>query len=211
MQPLYKKLLTPLLIIAVYPALHGQMIIKGPVCVKAGGEYQYNIEGPWKENGNPRVCVTGGVISETQQTCLSAETIASVRVIWNDKVVKGSISLTSSSGTATIDVGITEELSPGTIGAAKRQQISYNTKPAAINCTPASGGNCIPSYQYQWQWSEDSFTWQDVAGANSQNLSVNSLLKQAAYYRRKVTENKSGDVAYSEIMSVLVTPQDGSN
>ena len=24
-------------------------------------------------------------------------------------------------------------------------------------------------------------------------------------------ENKSGDVAYSEIMSVLVTPQDGSN
>jgi hypothetical protein len=66
------------------------------------------------------------------------------------------------------------------------------------------GGNCAPSYGYQWQQSFDDLSWTDIKDAILPNLEFVAPLDQTTYYRRKVTETISSSVEYSDIAIVLV-------
>ncbi len=80
------------------------------------------------------------------------------------------------------------------------QTINYNSVPAQINASVASGGSCGGAYSYQWQKSLDAeagFT--DIAGATGQNYQPGSLTA-TTYYRRKVT---CGTTAYTSNIATI--------
>lgn len=188
-------------------SLYAQITINGPVCVKAGSEYRYIVQSTKALNPKTKVCVTGGTIAGSKNSCVTGDTNVVVSVVWNDKTTKGAISFSSPGESTSLDISICDDLNPGAINVSKTQKIAFNSKPAAIICTPASGGNCSPSYQYQWQWSDNDLYWTDIDGATSQNLSITALLKLPVFYRRRVTETLSGAVAYSESAAVYVDPE----
>jgi PKD repeat protein len=64
------------------------------------------------------------------------------------------------------------------------QSVCINTQPAIINGQIATGGNGIPTYQ--WQISLDSTNWSDIAGATGLNYTP-PILTQTSFYRRVAT------------------------
>lgn len=75
-------------------------------------------------------------------------------------------------------------LVPGTIGNS--QTICYNTTPAQLTGTAATGGTYMgpATYSYQWQSSTDNITFTDITGATSLNYTSGNL-SQTTYFRRK--------------------------
>jgi hypothetical protein len=187
--------------------LYSQVSIHGPNCVVPGITYTYNIQGNWDSLSTMKVCLTGGVIADSTDTATCTSTSAplnAVTVIWN-KVTNASFKVTSTLGGSTLPVVVTTSLYGGLLDTiTKVQMIAEDSVPAAIICTEASGGACSPSYTYQWQTSRDMVSWNSMAGATNKNLRIDSSLTQSVYYRRKVVENTSGSVAYSDVASVFV-------
>jgi hypothetical protein len=72
------------------------------------------------------------------------------------------------------------------------QKICYNSVPnlLSINQSPAGANG---SYNYQWQSSPDSLTWQDISNANSQTFQAPAL-NDTMYYRLKVTSPECGSL-----------------
>jgi hypothetical protein len=105
---------------------------------------------------------------------------------------------------AAIVEGVTAPLIPGAISNTY-QTINYNTVPAVINCSPASGGSCSTvSYSYQWQQSGDGSTWTNIIGATAQNYSPPALTA-TTYYRRIDAYN--GQSVYSNSAQIVVSPE----
>jgi hypothetical protein len=182
-----------------------QVLVKGPSCVTTGVSYQYDITGPWQANSSFQFCVTGGVIVDNGTTCYSGNPVSFVRVNWNEQATSGHIAITTDSGNAALDVAITAALDAGQIDSSSRfQRLDSNQVPSIINCSLPAGGNCLPTYTFQWQQSYDLANWTDVDGANGQNLSFTSATNQTLYYRRKVTENGSGAVGYSQESAIMI-------
>jgi hypothetical protein len=189
-----------------------QPVITGPACVVPGIVYQYHISGNWDSVSTMQVCITGGVIADsaalTNCTAMDAP-LAAVLVTWKDSVA-GSIALTSSLGSSTLNVSVTSALRPGSIAPASEvQSVGYDSVPATIYCSVDTGGSCSPSYRYQWLQSTDQLKWTDVEGpgATAQDLSFTEPLTETRYYRRRVTETVSGVIGYSGIATVNVDPQ----
>ncbi|WP_276504404.1 DUF6443 domain-containing protein [Terrimonas pollutisoli] len=88
--------------------------------------------------------------------------------------------------TGVVTITVAAALNGGAI-TSSNQTITYNTTPAIINASAASGGNCGSSYSYQWQSSTDNVNFTDIGGATAQNLSFSSAETQTKYYRRKTT------------------------
>ncbi|HXB07841.1 MAG TPA: DUF6443 domain-containing protein, partial [Puia sp.] len=65
------------------------------------------------------------------------------------------------------------------------QAINYNTVPAQINCSAASGGNCGGDYTYQWYSSPDNSNFSAISGAVNQNYQPGALTA-TTYYKRSV-------------------------
>jgi hypothetical protein len=185
-----------------------QPSVSGPTCVIPGTIYQYNITGPWDSTSTMQICLTGGTLASATSSCTgNGSPIAIVQVIWNTGS-NGSLQLTSSKGNTTLNVNITSPLTPGNISVStKSQLISYSGLASGINCSASTGGSCSPSYSYQWQQSADILTWTNISGATGQNLSLSSPLTQPTFFRRKVTENSSGSIAYSDVSLVDVQAQ----
>ncbi len=59
--------------------------------------------------------------------------------------------------------------------------ICYNTVPAALSATPASGGSGI--FTYQWQSSPDNSTWTNISGATNYSTYSPPALISTCYYR----------------------------
>src|ERR1051325_7882073 len=95
----------------------GQLAIVGPECVLSGLQYQYNIKG----NIPPHIklCVEGGKLSDSS-TCVNNLSLGFVKIIWHGD--KGSISLTSDSGSLSMQVSITVLLQPGTVDSTYKKQ-----------------------------------------------------------------------------------------
>jgi hypothetical protein len=92
-------------------------------------------------------------------------------------------------------------LSGGCITSAT-QYILYNSIPAAITATAASGGSCT-TYSYQWQKSTDNIYFTDIPGATNQNLSFTTTLPQTPptmYFQRKTI--CGNEVAYTGSVAV---------
>ncbi len=203
---LKRRLYSPVFVILLLSSLApctAQIAITCPAFVTSGVGYQYNITGPWKAGSTLQICITGGTIFNTDSTCITGNSISFVRVNWNDQNKGGNILVTSDSATASIKVSITKALQGGSIDSSSHLQAVFADHiPAAIHCSAASGGNCSPSYRYQWQESYDMMSWTDITGAQEQNLSFSTPGNQIIYYRRKVVEVASGSIAFSNEATV---------
>jgi RHS repeat-associated protein len=114
--------------------------------------------------------------------------------------------VTSNGATATTDnavVNVWPELISGTITPAN-QQINYNTIPASLTCTAATGGN--DHYSYQWQSSSNAITgYSDITGETSLTYTATTPLTSTKYYRLATRSN--GAVDYSDYATVHVFPE----
>ncbi len=186
---------------------HTQVTITGPACVTTGVVYMYNISGKFDSTTTMKVCITGGTIDTTGNTCSSGRFQPFIKVSWNAGTTSGSIALTSSSGNANFKAGVTTPLSSGSIESTSKLQTTDSTKvPAMIRCTAATGGGCSPIYIYQWQQGNDNMDWQDIAGETGQNLVLKSSLRKSLYYRRKVTVKGSDSEAVTEAAAIFINP-----
>jgi hypothetical protein len=94
-----------------------------------------------------------------------------------------------------------QALTGGTISNAT-QTINYNTAPAQLNASVATGGTCGGAYSYQWQKSSTiGGTYTDIAGATTQNYQPPVLIA-TTYYKRKVT--CAATTAFTNIATVNV-------
>jgi len=192
-------------------AARSQVSITGPGCVLPGVQYQYLISTPDTTGAGIHICLTGGIYSAGGGTCLDDSLVASVLVVWNTGVTSAAISFNSNAGTAAKTISLSSTLQPGGIDTASQvQTVGYGSTFSAITCTDATGGNCSPAYNYQWQQSADNLVWSDISGATGKDLSTGAALTQTTYFRRKVTEKASGTIGYSNAATVMVTYPSGS-
>jgi hypothetical protein len=84
------------------------------------------------------------------------------------------------------------------------QSVDTLTTPASINCSAPAGGACSPSYEFQWQQSQNNMNWTDMDGAVNPDLRFSLPVSRTTYYRRKITEKASGSESYSDIAIVSV-------
>lgn len=200
---LYISLVT-LFFFGFFGASHGQVTLSGPICVTTGITYQYDMTGSWSDTSSFQFCITGGIIVDSGSNCINGKPVSFVRVSWNDSITNGHLALNSSVGNASLDVGITQALQGGSIDSASHYQAVDSTQvPATVTCSGAAYGNCSPSYTYQWQQSADMVSWADITSATSSSLTFTNPVLQIMYYRRKVTENGSGAIAYSNEAAVV--------
>jgi len=184
---------------------YGQVYVAGPSCVVPATEYQYNISCNWADTSQIQVCITGGIIAGSGNSCYNGPLLRMVRVVWNDTTA-GSIYISSHAETGTLNVNLTHVLQGGKIDSTVAVQvIQSGTIPSAIQCNGATGGSCVPDYQYQWQQSSDNIAWNDIPGANDALLTISAVVNSTVYYRRKVTEPGSENEAYSDVATVVVT------
>jgi hypothetical protein len=184
-----------------------QMNIKGPKCVLAGLVYQYDINAG-KQN-SIEVCVTGGLLVNSAATCRTQADVSDIKVIWDSTSTNGKLSIKTSSGNITnYDIQITQKLDGGKIDTSTvLQSIDAGKKPREIKCRVAEKGNCGAAFSYQWQKSLDYMKWESLPGATSANLNLSAAPAEPTFYRRVVTETKSGALAYSDVATIVVIPQ----
>jgi len=63
-----------------------------------------------------------------------------------------------------------------------------NGATANLTCTPATGGDVVGGYTYQWQFSPDNITFTDIVGATLLNYTTPAL-PDTTYYKVKVTNS----------------------
>lgn len=184
---------------------NSQVTVTGPACVIPGATYQYLISGPWDSASTMQVCLTGGLVVGSNAACTgNGVPVASVLVTWTASGA-GNVNLSSSKGNSTLAVTISSVLTGGAIPVAvKTQSIAFKGTPSVITCSASTGGSCSPVYQYQWQQSRDRLSWTDISGAQGLTLSLSQPLQEATFFRRRVTEEGSGTIAYSDIAFVGV-------
>ena len=107
---------------------------------------------------------------------------------------------------ASLQVFVTPGSSPLSEGSilTGSQLVQYNTIPASLNATSASGGNCYGQYQYQWQYSEDGEMFYDIELENNVSLLFDQYLTKTTYFRRKVV--CGADSLYTGSVPVYVIP-----
>jgi hypothetical protein len=206
---LYKgqKLLLALFALFFCKIVFGQVNITGAQCVLTTLVYQYDIKGDWKENDKISICVDGGVLTETGTTCIEKQTVSFVKVQWSEGKTTGKITVNSGAGASNISVNIAPHFNPGSIETTDKQTIAYNKLSPSLYSTQASGGNCSPSFSYQWEQSLNKLQWIAISGATGRNLSFDTPLKQTTFFRRKVFESKSQTIGYTNAITVFVSPE----
>jgi len=184
---------------------HAQVGISGPTCVTPGTVYQYLITGNWDSTAFMSICINGGIIQATGDSCTpQGAPVGQVLVSWR-AMGNGTIIVTSSLGNAGMNVTVVAPLAAGSIDSLSRTQLlAPGDTPAGITCSAASNGACSPSYSYQWQRSFDRVSWDNLDGATGLSLTIDSALTQSTYYRRQVTETSSNTIAYSDVAAVFV-------
>ena len=183
---------------------YGQLSIKGPSCVVAGIQYQYIINGIAPGSTSMQICLSSGVIAGTDSSCHTGSPVTFIRIVWNASST-GSITISGAAGSAVFNVNKTIVFSAGKIDSVSRNQIvNKGVVPVTIDCSDPKGGNCAPTYVYQWQQSVDGMKWTDIPGCLSKRLKFLSPLLATAYYRRKTTETVSHAEQFSDVALVVV-------
>jgi hypothetical protein len=195
-------------VIGAVGTVKAQIKISGQTCVLPGTIYQYVITGA--DSSSTQLCVTAGTVFDSVSGWIACKTSGftsnSVLVMWNDSAFDdGTLNLSSSSGNTSLNAHFAPSLQPGAIdSASKTQIITIHQVPATILCGPDSGGSCSPSYSHQWQQSVDMINWSDIPSATGASVSIDTVLTQTIYYRRKVQEGSSGSIGYSDVAAVFV-------
>jgi hypothetical protein len=196
-------------VFAVTGTATGQIKISGQTCVLPGTIYQYVISGSI-DSSSPQLCVTAGSVLDSATGWIPCKTSAfssnALLVVWNDSAAdEGVLTLTTSAGNASLSTHFAPALQPGAMDSiSKTQIISIHQVPSTISCGPDSGGSCSPSYSHLWQQSVDMVSWSDILSATGLSISSDTALTQTTYFRRKVIENSSGSIGYSDVAAVFV-------
>ena len=154
------------------------------------GTYTYQWQNSASSSFSSPTNITGATSTTYTPPILTATTYYRVMV------TSGIYSAYSATGTVTV----LPQLVAGAITPAS-QSIIYNTAPASISMSAASGGN--GSYTYKWQSSPNQTSWTNVGGATSTSYSPPALIA-STYYRIMVTSN--GDSAPANPVLVTVYP-----
>src|SRR5258708_7142528 len=188
-----------------YQNAYSQPSISGPTCIHTGVQYSYQLSAYYSGTANFTYQISGGTLSTGGSSGThTGPGTASIIVTWSGN---GSITLNAPIGYAVLSVTVAPTFSAGALTSGGSQNINYNTIPATINCSAASGGPCTtPNFVYQWQQSPDNINYLNISGATSQNLSFSTGATQTAYYRRFVTETVSNNTGYSGVASVILNP-----
>lgn len=186
-----------------------QVTVSGPTCVISNVPYRYTISGLGDSVSTMKLCVNGGAIVNGVANCNPATATKVVVISWFGN---GNISVFSSRGNASVNIGLTRPLESGVIAAAQQvQKIDSLTIPVTLLCTASAGGSCTASYQYQWQQSSDNQDWSDIQGGNNINLSFSSAPSGTRYFRRKTTDPGSNTIAYSNTALIIVQATSHNN
>jgi hypothetical protein len=181
-----------------------QALIEGPSCVISGKEYQYNVAGSIGDSSDLKICVTGGRYVTGSEQCTTSRINKFVRVIWNENTT-GKISIESQGLLSELSVKTTGVFKPGNLVITENEiWLDTVTIPPTLHCENPSGAHCTPVYRYQWQYSEDYLTWREIPGAVEPELQFNQEIKRATYIRRKVLEENSKTIGYSDILTMLI-------
>jgi hypothetical protein len=183
---------------------YSQVKISGPACILQGVEYQYLISGNWAGNSTLQACVQGGMLVDSS-TCYDGQPVGFIRLVWNAQATNPRLTIHSSIGDTVFIITLTSQLQSGLLDSSARFQLSdMGHIPTAIDCAPATGGNCSPSYAYQWQQSLNNLSWTDINNATGTSLSFTSANSRTMYYRRKVTETVSNSIDYSDVGMIII-------
>lgn len=178
-----------------------QLSVLGATCVLAGQEYRYTLSGSLV--ANEQLCISGGVLADSNSTCTTDLSAGYVRVVWTG--TSGTLTISSDSGSFNLLVSVTSPLQAGEIDASEAQQIiAFDSIPAGLHCSSATGGGCSPVYQYQWQRSTDKLEWEDITGSIAHDLTFTASLNQSTFFRRKTTDVSSGTIVYSNAAVVFL-------
>ncbi len=153
--------------------------ISGTSPVTVGNTYTYNLNGSCPVVSWSTTCGT-----------IQSYTTTSVTIFFNQTTCStATINALNSSGATLASLTVTVNEPPalvtGTI-SNPTQTINYNTVPAQISCSAASGGACGGSYSYQWYSSPNNSTWTAISGATGQNYQPGALTS-TTYFERSVT------------------------
>jgi hypothetical protein len=196
-----------LFFISFFQTGYSQTTVMGIECVTPGVDYEYRFNAGWDSAVSIEVCVKGGVITGDGSKCKTGAGISSVTIRWDLDSKNGSIEISYPRGKMRKNVNISPELGGGQIDSTKKMQfIAFKKSPADLECSPAIGGGCNPTYNYQWQQSTNLLDWKDISGAQNKKLKFSSPLTEPLYFRRRVVEYNSGTIAYSDAVAVFVEP-----
>jgi hypothetical protein len=189
-----------------------QVKISGPECVIPGTEYQYDLYATSSKIDSIDLCVDGGYLTANRNTCYSGVAVNSIRITWNDSITKGQISITTSRGKVSLNVRPTKPLQGGKVDTLLAiQALAPSVIPNAIICTAAKGGSCSPSYAYQWEQSDDNLHWTEVDSAIDPNFTFSAAPAHTVFLRRRILEQASNTIAYSNVAIIVVIDQQGTN
>jgi gliding motility-associated-like protein len=101
-----------------------------------------------------------------------------------------------------VALNVVPALVPGTIAAS--QTICAGATPSALTSTgEASGG--AGGLTYQWESSADNTTWAAIPGATGATYAPGALAA-TTYYRRRASSGSACAPAYSNVLTITVTP-----
>lgn len=184
--------------------LEAQVTVSGPQCIIAGITYQYNIGYTGAQARSTKICVIGGVLSDSSYCSTDSIPPTTVFVIWKDSSFH-QLRVVSEQESATHIVYQTHELSGGILENSSKVQLCDSNKTEYVfHCSLATGGSCSAQYGYQWQRSDDGLKWTDLGNATKKNLVFSDRVVAAVYFRRVTTETSSNTVEYSDTGVILM-------
>ncbi|WP_324670953.1 gliding motility-associated C-terminal domain-containing protein [Hymenobacter sp. GOD-10R] len=132
----------------------------------------------------------------------NGETLApgtlSVTTSFRRRVTSGACSEVSNTVTITVSPALTS----GSIAA--NQTICAGSAPAALtSVAPAAGGTGL--IVYLWQYSIDNSTWNDIGGSGTLEITPGTLTT-TTYFRRQASSSSACAPAYSNVITITVTP-----
>jgi RHS repeat-associated protein len=180
--------------------------LTGPLSLTVGTTGTYTL-------GGTCLSATSWSINCSQAINSSSGTSATV---FAENTVCESATLTAFNGTTTIATKvIIINPAPALVGGTisnPTQTINYNTIPAQINASVATGGGCS-GYSYQWKSSADNITFTNITGATGQNYQPGALTI-ITYFQRQtacsgvtaLTTNNATVTVYPQLLGGAIGP-----
>jgi len=122
----------------------------------------------------------------------------------------------SSTGGTIASMTVTVSQPPALVGGTisnTSQTINYNTTPAQVNASVASGGGCGGDYSYQWYSSTDGTNYASISGAVNQNYQPGTLTATTWFKRltscgtqSAYTSNAAEVVVYPQLLTGAISP-----
>ncbi len=174
-----------------------QVTLVGARCILTGVPYQYTIANKNFRARETMICFAGGK-TPNGEVCINLQDARKAFTIIWEPATPHQIEIKTEKGSEKISMEDTEELDGGELDE-REKQINRSVKSYTFKCSDAKGGSCKPIYSYQWQISDNQINWKDLSGATGKDLRFVGSVEVNTYFRRVVTEQKSGLIAYSKI------------